>query len=88
MIMHQVLRIFIAYLKQSAVKLHYNRLLGTSLKGPLYSKSVVSRVGCGRLTGLGNWNIYSPASLATKQFTQPPTLIPAVTVCVQKAGDC
>jgi len=34
------------------------------------------------------WNIYNPASLATRQFTQPPTLTPAVTVCLAKAEDC
>jgi len=34
------------------------------------------------------WNIYGPASLVTRQFTQPPTLTPSVTVCLLKAGDC
>jgi len=34
------------------------------------------------------WNIYSPASLAASQFTQPPTFPLAVTICLVKAGDC
>jgi len=34
------------------------------------------------------WNIYSSASRATKQCIQLPTLTPAVTVCLLKAGDC
>jgi len=31
----------------SAVKLHYNGHLGTTLKGPLYPKSVISTLGHG-----------------------------------------
>jgi len=65
----------------NTVKLCYYGLLGIGLKGPLYLKSVISKLGYGRLTRLG---IFA----ATSQFTQPPTLTPAVTVCLLKAGDC
>jgi len=34
-------------LKGYTVKLHYNRLLGTCLKGALYLKSVISKPGYG-----------------------------------------
>ena len=67
------------------VKLRYNGVLGTGLKGPLYPKSVISKIGYGWLTILGN--MYSAATLSTRQFIQPPTLTPAVAVCLIKAGD-
>jgi len=37
---------------------------------------------------INDWNIYSPALLAARQFTQLSTLTPAVTVCLLKARDC
>jgi len=33
-------------------------------------------------------NIYSPTSLVARQFIQPPTITPAVAVCLLKAEDC
>jgi len=32
----------------NTVKLRYNGLLGTALKGPLYPKSIICKLGCGR----------------------------------------
>jgi len=55
-------------------------------------RSVISEVHCIqtrlRMASHQTWNIYSPAPLASRQFTQPPTVTPAVTVCLLKAGDC
>ena len=47
--------------------------------------SVKSKLGYGRLTKLGifTFELHWPP----KKFTQPPTLTPAVTVCLLKAGD-
>jgi len=63
------------------VKLRYDGVLGTGLKGPLYPKSVITKIGYGWLTRVGN--IYSAASLATRQLIQPPSLTPALTVCLR-----
>jgi len=39
------------------VKLRYSGLLGTGLRGPLYSKSVISKIGYGRLSRLGIFTV-------------------------------
>jgi len=68
------------------VKLHFNRLLGTGLKGPSYPKSVISKLGFGELTRLGICTVqlhWLPDSLHNCM-----ALTPAVTVCLLKAGDC
>jgi len=36
---------------------------------------------------VNDWNIYSPASMAVRQFTQLSTLMLAVTICLLKTGD-
>jgi len=41
----------------NAVKLHYNGILGTRLKGPLYLKSVMSKLGDGWLSRYSTCNI-------------------------------
>jgi len=74
------------YSKRMSNTSHYNGLLETGLKGPLYPMSNQTKLW----TDSPDLEIecYSPASLATRQFTQSPTLIPAVTVCLPKTGDC
>jgi len=60
--------------------------LGTSLKGPLYPKSIVSKVGYRQLTRLGLFTVqlhWSPDSLHNR-LPSPQ----AVTVCLLKARDC
>ena len=47
----------------NTVKLHYNGLLGTTVKGSLCPKSVISKLGYRQtVTKTGNWNVCSASS--------------------------
>ena len=72
------------FLFPHTVQLQENFVI-TDFLGMVYKvRYIQTRLWTAHQTGI----IYSPASLGTREITEPPTLTPTVTVCLLKAADC
>jgi len=69
----------------ATVKLRYNGLLETSLKGPSYPKSVISKLDCGRLTRVGIFTVqlHCPPDSLHNRLPSPRQWL-SVSVCYRQ----